>query len=251
MPLRFLLAALAVFCLAITPLRAAPPPTAERQELEQFIHDYLLAHPEVIEDAIRALQTKRDAEAALAQNKAVEENRALIFDSANQAVLGNPKGTVTLVEFFDYNCPYCRRAVPDMTALIESNPDLRMVLKEFPILSEGSVAAARVAIAIQKIAPAKYLAFHDGLMSRPGQADEQSALDVAGKLGLDVDALKAAAAASDVTDNLKEVHQLAQLLGINGTPAYVIGKEVIAGAAGYDALQAKVAAVRDCGNPIC
>ncbi len=215
------------------------------------MHDYILAHPEIIEEAAKALQQKRDAEAAAAQSKAIADNADAIYNSKDQMVLGNPNGAITLVEFFDYNCAYCRRAVSDMSALISANPDLRMVMKEFPILSDGSVAAARISIAVRELAPDKFLAFHKELYARPGQASAEKALGVAADLGLDTAALKKTANGADITADLQEVHQLATDLDISGTPSYVIGKEVIPGAIGYDELQAKVAAVRQCGATVC
>ena len=187
----------------------------------------------------------------MAQAKAIEENRSLIFDSAHQMVLGNPEGAITLVEFFDYNCGYCKRAVSDMTALIEANPDLRIVMKEFPILSQGSLDAARISIAIKDKAPEAYIKFHQELFGRPGEATKAKALEVARDIGLDAAAIETAAAGQDVTQNLQEVQKLAEKLGISGTPSYVIGAELVPGAAGYDALQQKVAAVRNCGAATC
>ena len=224
---------------------------AEKQEIERIVRDYLLAHPELIEEAITLLRQKREQEAAAAQVRAIEENGAQIFDSAHQMVLGNPEGKITLVEFFDYNCGYCKRAVSDMNALLEANPDLRIVMKEFPILSEGSVEAARVSIAVKDKAPQSYLKFHQELFNRPGQVTGAKALEVAKDLGLDPTALQAAVNTDDVTGNLQEVQKLAELLGISGTPSYVIGKELVPGAAGYDALQEKVAAMRQCGEATC
>ncbi|HWT30566.1 MAG TPA: thioredoxin domain-containing protein, partial [Propylenella sp.] len=160
---------LALMCLA-APVRAETT-AAEKQEIEQIVRDYLLAHPEVIEEAITLLRAKREQEALAAQGKAIQENSAAIFDSKNQAVLGNPDGKITLVEFFDYNCGYCKRAVSDMNALLAANPDLRIVMKEFPILSESSVEAARISVAVNDSAPEKYLAFHQELFDRPGQAN--------------------------------------------------------------------------------
>ena len=167
-------------------------------------------------------------------------------------VLGNPEGAITLVEFFDYNCGYCKRAVADMTALIKSNPDLRIVIKEFPILSTGSVEAARISVAMKDIAPEKYLEFHQELFSRPGRSTTAKALEVADgprprRRGADRRRLTP----PSVTDNIKEVHELAELLGISGTPSYVIGKEVVPGALGYDGLQEKVEAMRKCGATAC
>ncbi len=241
--------AAALVCLA-APLRAEIP-AAERQEIEQIVRDYLLAHPELIEEAITLLRQKREQESAAAQVKVIEENGAKIFDSEHQMVLGNPDGKISLVEFFDYNCGYCKRAVTDMTALLDTNPDLRIILKEFPILSEGSVEAARVSVAVKDQAPESFLKFHQELFNRPGQVTGAKALQVAKDLGLDPNALQAAANRDDVTGNLQEVQQLAELLGISGTPSYVIGTELVPGAAGYDALQAKVAAMRQCGATAC
>ncbi len=224
---------------------------AQKAEIGEIIHDYLLAHPEVIDEAAAALQKKRDGELAEKQSQTIDKEAATIFDSEHQMVLGNPKGPITLVEFFDYNCTYCRRAVSDMTALLQANPDLRIVMKEFPILAPGSVEAARISVAVKDIAPDQYLKFHTELFSRPGQASTQKALEVATDLGLDTDKLKAAANAGDVTAGLQEVHQLATDLGISGTPSYIIGKEIIPGAIGFDGLQAMVSAIRQCGATVC
>jgi len=245
----FLPAALLFGALASPAAAQANPP--DKAAVEAIVREYLLAHPEVIEEAITVLRDRREKEAAAAQAKAVEENRSQIFDSANQMVLGNPNGPITLVEFFDYNCGYCRRAMSDMTALLEANPDLRVVLKEFPILSEGSVEAARVSVAVKDLAPESYLKFHQELFTRPGQATGDKALEIARDLGLDIKALQAAANTEAVTANLEEVQALAQTLGISGTPSYVIGNELMPGAAGFDALQEKVAAMRACGAPTC
>jgi len=224
---------------------------AQKAEIETIIHDYLMAHPEVIDEASQELQKHRDQQLAETQSKAIEEKASIIYSSDHQMVLGNPDGPINIVEFFDYNCTYCRRAVADMTALLKANPDLRMVMKEFPILSEGSVEAARISVAVKDTAPDKYLDFHQELFARPGQASEAKALQVATDLGLDADALKAAASAGDVTASLQEVHQLATDLGISGTPSYVVGKEIVPGAIGFDGLQAMVSAIRKCGATVC
>lgn len=225
--------------------------TADPETIETIVRDYLLANPEIIEEALSNLQEKRAGEALAAQTKAIEDNRELIFNSPNQMVLGNPDGPISLVEFFDYNCGYCKRAVSDMTALIDSNPDLRVVMKEFPILSPGSIEAARISVAVKDIAPERYLEFHQAIFSRPGEAAGAKAFEIAGELGLDTEALKTAANSDNVTRNLQEVQDLAGILGISGTPSYVIGSELIPGAAGFDALQAKVASMRECGQTIC
>jgi protein-disulfide isomerase len=247
--LRIAAAGLAMMFLA-APAQAAMD-AAQKQEIEAVIHDYLLANPEVLEQAFKELQDKRAKEAAAKQSEAIAKSGDLLYNTPNQTVLGNPQGKVTLVEFFDYNCGYCKRAVADMMALLDSNPDLRIIMKEFPILSEGSVEAARISVALKDSDPMQYLKFHQELFSRPGVANAAKALEVAKDLGLDVDKIKTAAGATTVTDNIKEVHALAETLGISGTPSYVIGTELVPGALGYDALQEKVAAMRKCGATTC
>jgi protein-disulfide isomerase len=247
--LRIAAAALAMVFLA-APSQAAMD-AMQKQEIEAIIHDYLLANPEVLEQAFKELQDKRAKATAAKQTDAIATSSELIFNSPHQMVLGNPKGPITLVEFFDYNCGYCKRAVADMMALRDANPDLRIVMKEFPILSEGSLEAARISVAVKDTDPEQYLKFHQELFSRPGVANAAKALEVAKDLGVDLDKLKAAAGATTITDNLKEVHDLANTLGISGTPSYIIGTELVPGALGYDALQEKVAAVRKCGATTC
>jgi protein-disulfide isomerase len=247
--LRIASAALAIVALAAPGKAAMDAP--QKQEIETIIHDYLLANPEVLEEAFKGLQEKRAKEAAAKQAEAIAKNGDLLYNSPNQMVLGNPQGTITMVEFFDYNCGYCKRAVADMMALIDANPDLRIIMKEYPILAEGSVEAARISVALKDTDPSHYLAFHTELFSRPGVANAAKALEVARDLGLDTNKLKMAAGAAGVTDNIKEVHQLADSLGITGTPSYVIGTDLVPGALGYDALQAKVTAIRKCGATTC
>jgi protein-disulfide isomerase len=244
--------ALAASAMLVTALPVRAEMTGEqKEEIGEVIREYLLANPDILEEAINVLRERREQEAAAVQAKAIEESGALIFDSSNQVVLGNPEGAITLVEFFDYNCGYCKRAVSDMTALIDANPDLRVVLKEFPILSDGSVGAARIAVAVKELAPERYLDFHVELFDRPGQVDAIKALEVASDIGLDADALKSAADETEVTANIAEVRELASALGISGTPSYVIGAELIPGAIGFDGLQAKVTALRECGVTVC
>jgi protein-disulfide isomerase len=247
--LRIAAAALAMILFA-APGQAAMD-AAQKKEIEAIIHDYLLANPEVLEQAFKDLQDKRAKEAAAKQTEAIAKNGDLIYNSPNQMVLGNPQGKITLVEFFDYNCGYCKRAVADMMALLDANPDLRIIMKEYPILAEGSVEAARISVALKDTDPSKYLDFHQELFSRPGVANAAKALEVAKDLGLDVDKLKTAAGKPGVTDSIKEVHKLADTLGISGTPSYVIGTDLVPGAMGYDALQAKVEAMRKCGATTC
>ena len=221
----------------------------QRKDIEGTIRKYLIANPEIIRDAINELQRKEDEAARVAQASIIKDNSATLFDSKREVVLGNPDGDVTLVEFFDYNCAYCRRAHEDMKALIASDPKLRVVLKEFPILGDGSVAAAQVAVAVLLTAPEKYAEFHDALIPEKGQVDGNKALAVAQDIGLDPEALKVKANSDEAKAIITEAHDLADKLDLTGTPSYVTADAVIVGAIGYDGLKAAIAKARaDCAS---
>jgi protein-disulfide isomerase len=177
---------------------------------------------------------------------AVASNTKLLFESPHQVTLGNSHGTVTLVEFFDYSCGFCKRALPDMLALLKDDPNLKVVLKEFPILGPGSVEAARVAIAVrmQDGSGGKYLAFHKELLGNPGPASKEKALAAAKDQGLDVARIEKDLASGEVGQTLSENMKLANALGISGTPGYVIGKDVVVGAIGLTGLEQHLKAAR-------
>lgn len=215
-----------------------------KAEIEAIVHDYIVAHPEVIEEAMAALEKKQQAEATANQAKMIGERGNILFDSARQVVLGNPKGDVTMVEFFDYNCGYCKKALGDTLALIDKDPNLRIVLKEFPVLGPGSTEAAKVAVAVNKVAPGKYLEFHKRLLGQRGQADKAKAIEAAVGAGVDASALDKALADKEIGATLEEVYGLASGLGLSGTPSYVIGGEVVPGAIGFSKLQARIADAR-------
>lgn len=218
----------------------------------EFIRDYLIAHPEVIRDAIDALQRQQDEAERAAQVAMIDANRDLLFASDRQVVIGNPDGDVTLVEFFDYNCGYCRRAQADMQQLIDSDPNLRVVLKEFPVLGEGSMTAAQVSIGVRILAPERAAEFHDALLAQSGQVDAEVALAVAEELGLDRTKLFETMQSPEVRDTITEVYGLAEQLSLTGTPSYVTDGNVAIGAIGYDALKAVIAAARQsCSTEVC
>jgi protein-disulfide isomerase len=242
------LAFLALAALALSaPLARAEMNEDQKREVERIVRDYILTNPEIVETALMALEEKRREEAKAKQAETIAGMKERIFNSPHQVVLGNPVGRVTLVEFFDYNCGYCKRAFGDMMALIEANPDLRVVLKEFPILSEGSLEAARLAVALNRLAPGKYLDFHREMLTRGGPANAEKALGIARELGLDADALQAEAAKEDVMQGLAEVQELARALDVSGTPSYVVGNEAVFGAVGFETLQEKIKAAREEG----
>jgi protein-disulfide isomerase len=234
---------------------AALPQTvsdAQRAEFERIIREYLLKNPEVLQEAIAELEKRQAKNDAERNRVAVKDNAKLLFDSPRHVVVGNPNGDVTFVEFFDYNCGYCKRAMADMLGLMETDSKLKVVLKEFPVLGPGSQEAARVAVAVrmQDKTGKKYLDFHQRLLGSRGQADKARALAAAKQAGLDVARIERDMNSDEVRATLEESFQLADKLGINGTPAYVIGEEVVVGAVGADALREKVNTAR-CGKATC
>jgi protein-disulfide isomerase len=206
----------------------------------------------VLQEAMNELEKRQTAAEAEKHKTAVKEHAPALFSSAHQVVIGNPAGNVTFVEFFDYNCGYCKRAMDDMLTLMKDDPKLKVVLKEFPVLGPGSVAAAEVAVAVRMQDPGgkKYLEFHQKLLGGRGAADKARALAVAKEIGIDMGRLEKDMASPEVKSTMDENFKLAEALGLNGTPSYVIGSDVVIGAVGLPALQEKVNTAR-CGKPTC
>jgi protein-disulfide isomerase len=220
--------------------------TDQRHEIESIIKDYLIAHPEVLQDAQAALDKRQQEAQAQKAHEAISKDSATLFNSSHQVVLGNPNGKVTMVEFFDYNCPHCKDAVSDMLNLLKTDHDLRVVLKEFPILAQGSVDAAHVAVAVRMQDPSgeKYLAFHQKLFSSRGMVDQDRALAAAKDVGCDMTRLEKDMKSPEVQTTIDEDMKLADAIGVDGTPSYVIGDQLIVGAIGFDKLQEKIASLQ-------
>jgi protein-disulfide isomerase len=246
MPMRLLIC-LAAALLAATPLaRAADAVTpAQKSAFEQIIHDYILQHPEVVIEALQSAEDKMKAQGEERARAAVVERRQELLEDPTAPVAGNPKGDVTIVEFFDYRCPYCKQVEPALEALLKEDRQLRIVYKELPILGKDSVYATRAALAARK--QAKYDKFHAAMMAAKGQIDEKIILQVAASTGLDVERLKSDMNASEIDDVIKRNYDLAQALDIHGTPAFVIGGELVPGAIDIATMKQKIAAARKSG----
>jgi protein-disulfide isomerase len=218
----------------------------QRTEIEKIIKEYLLAHPEVLQETMAELEKKQQVAEAEKAKSAIKNHSDALFNSPRQVVLGNPQGDVTFVEFFDYNCGYCKRALSDMTTLLGNDPKLKVVLKEFPVLGPGSVEAAQVAVAVrmQDKTGKKYLEFHQKLLGGRGQVDKAKALAAAKDVGLDMARLDKDIKSEEVSKTIEESMKLAEALGLNGTPSYVIGNDVVIGAVGLPALTQKIQAAR-------
>lgn len=222
----------------------------DARTLDPMIETYLMNNPEILQKVSQALNDKVEAQKADQARTQIASMHDEIFNDPGQVVLGNPNGDVTLVEMFDYNCPYCRQALPDLASLLESDKNLRVVLKEFPILSQGSVDAARVAVLVAQ-SGADYWAFHEALFSTRGKVDADAAWTAAESVGLDRATLEPQVNSDAVNQVLQRSYEIAQALNITGTPSFIIGNEVIPGAAGKDELEKKIANMRACGKTVC
>jgi protein-disulfide isomerase len=244
--LTLLTAALLVSAQGAPPARAQSFSEPQKDAIGQIVRDYLIAHPEVLQEAMSELEKRQSAAEAEKAKTVIKDNAKEIFSSARQVTVGNVNGDVTLVEFFDYNCGYCKRAMADLFDLMKDDSKLRVVLKEFPVLGDGSVGAAQVAVAVrmQDKTGKKYLEFHQKLLGGRGQADKARALAVAKEVGMDMSRLEKDMASDEVKTTIDENLKLADQLGLNGTPSYVVGDKVIVGAVGLASLKDKVAAAR-------
>ena len=220
-------------------------------DINMLIEDYLMSDPAILERMSAKLTAAKQVEKRQAQAAIISANHSTIYDDPANVVIGNPDGDVTLVEMFDYNCTYCRGALPDLAALVAEDGNLKLVLKEFPILSEGSIAAAKVAYLVAEDEDLDYWAFHQKLFSSRGQVDAAAALAAAEAVGGSRVELMINMEGQAPKDAIQRNYALATALNVTGTPTFIIGDEVIAGALGIDALRAKIANVRACGSTIC
>jgi len=229
---------------------AAQPPSVSADQINPLIESYLMSDPKILQRMSVALETTLRREEQAQSRSAIASMQNAIYNGPGQVVLGNPEGDVTLVEFFDYNCGYCRNALPDLAALLAEDPNLRVVLKEFPILSNESIDAARVGVLVGQ-SDADYWAFHEALFTARGQVNKDVALDAAVSLGLSRVALEMDMGTETVARTIQTSYEIAKALNITGTPTYIIGNEIIPGAIGVDELRARIANMRACGETQC
>ena len=239
----FLLLALLV---AAVPAGASEPFTPDQEEaIRRLVRDYLTKNPEILFEALQAGEDKMKRDAEEKAKKALSEKRRELERDRDSPVLGNPNGDVTLVEFFDYRCGYCKQVAGTIQALATEDKQLRIVMKEFPILGKESVFASRAAVAAQR--QGKYAPFHMALMNHKGNLTEDAVLKMAASVGLDVDRLRAEMGREEIDAQLRRNYELAQELQIRGTPAFIIGDELIPGAVDLRTLRRKIAELRKAG----
>lgn len=226
---------LALLAAAPAAAQGAPLDPAEKAAVEEIVRDYLMNNPEVIVEAIQGLQQRQKVEAEAQQRQALRDSLAALRDDPADPVLGNPEGDVVIVEFFDYQCGYCKRVAAGLQETVEEDGGIKLVMKEFPILGPASIVAAKAALAAQR--QDLYEDFHWALMQNKGPLDEAVVYAVAADVGLDVERLKADMADPAIEQRLAENYALAEKLDIGGTPAFVIGEELVPGALPKEQIQ--------------
>jgi protein-disulfide isomerase len=219
----------------------------DEKRIIKVVRDYLTKNPDILVEMTNELDKRQAAEQAEKQQKVIGDNAEAIFRSPLAQVAGNPNGDVSVVEFFDYNCGFCKRALPDVVKLAQNDNKVRLVLKELPIFGEESEGAAKVALASAK--QGKYFEMYQKLFTEPGKADKDKALRIAGELGLDKGQLEKDMQDPEIQKSLDEAKELANKLGLQGTPLFLIGDRSIPGAPDdlYDQLTKNVAEVREKG----
>lgn len=217
--------------------------TLNKAEIGKIIREYLLENPELMLEVQQALEAKQQNDLAITQKEIISSQKEELFSSDYQIEIGNPEAAITIVEFFDYNCGFCQRALTDMEIMLQSNTDLKFVLKEFPVLGEESIEATRVSMAFSKLLPEKHAEFHTELLSLPGQKDGERAMQLAVKMGANKDKVLAEMENPKIIETIQKTYELANSLGITGTPSYVVGNEVVFGAVGHDQLENKIKAL--------
>ncbi len=241
--------------LALAPAKAqtsTPFSSEQRDAIGQVVREYLLKNPEILQEAFTELERRMQESQRAARVSALQTERDKLFHSPHDYVVGNPQGDVTLIEFMDYNCPFCKRAAADVEALIKADPKLRVVLKDFPVLGPDSLEASRVAVAAKtQLTGDKVFEFHKRLMGSSGRVNGERAKAVAREMGLDLARLEKDMNNSEVEAVLRETVALGTKLGVTGTPAFVIGDEIAPGAVGVNPLRLAIMNVRNCGKAVC
>ena len=223
----------------------------QKKAIGEIVKDYLTKNPEVLVDVQAALEAKLEKEQSEKLKTFLSENAKDIYRGAESTVAGDPNGDITVVEFFDYNCGYCKRGLPQVQKLIQGDTKIRFVFKELPILSKGSEETARAALAAKR--QGKYWEFHQAMLTAKGQANEASSLKAAEGLGLDMAKFKTDMASDAVKDELGKMKELAKKMGINGTPHFLVGDKSIPGAPEdlHDQLESLVEGFRKSGCAAC
>ncbi len=214
----------------------------QRQAIEAIVKDYLVKNPDLLLDALQAAEDKIKSEAREKATASLSTKKRELYNDPESPIGGNPNGDVSMVEFFDYRCPYCKQVVPALEKLLGEDHGIRFIYKEFPVLGPDSKTAARAALAARK--QGKYEAMHRALMALKGQMDEDAIMKTAGAIGLDVQRLRQDMGAPEIDLALRNNLELAETLDVHGTPAFVIGDEIVPGAISITHMKQMIEAAR-------
>ncbi len=221
-----------------------------QKTLDPMIEEYLLNNPDILIAMSNLLQQEQENQTNAQTGEALVEMYDEIYNDPDNIILGNPNGDVTLVEFFDYNCPFCAQVMPHITSLIDADPNLRVIIKEFPVLGKNSEETSAISLAFYK-AGGDYWAFHEKLFAIRGTITAKKALDIAQDMGVNRASLELSAASEDINRIIQNSYAIAQKLNINGTPAFIIGDEIIPGAVDLEQLELRIKNMRECNKTQC
>jgi len=216
---------------------------SQSEAVKKLVHDYLMEHPEVIIESLKALDARQQAGNESAQRQFIADHKDEIFNDPNTPIIGNPKGSVTIVEFFDFRCPYCKGMARELADLVRADGNIRLVYKDFPILGPTSGYAAKAALAAQR--QGKYAELHLALMGYKGQLDDDMVINLARQVGLDIDLLRKDMERPEILTQIRKNEDLAMGLKITGTPGFIIGNSVVDGAMPIEKMKELVAQQRN------
>lgn len=249
MSLRLSFAALTLAAVAASPFASMAaedkPRTYTRAEIEEIVVKTLMDKPEVIIQAVEQMQVKEQAAQMERSREAVQAYRTSLFEDKDSPVIGPKDADITIVEFFDYNCGYCKRSLPSVLKTLENDKKVRVVLKEYPVLAPSSEEAARASLAMYYLKPDNYLDFHAALFRLGGKFDEKNIVAVAEGLGVDAEKFKAEMKSKRVSGEIEKTRDLAGKMGVQGVPAFIIGNEIYPGAISYEAMKQQIDAIRE------
>jgi protein-disulfide isomerase len=225
---------------------------AQKAALQEMMKEYILKNPEVIQEALVELDRRQKEGELGVRMKITQDKSGPLFTAKHNVSFGNPAGNVTIIEFFDYNCGFCKRGLADLQKLVAEDKNVRVITKDFPVLGPDSVEAAKVAVAAkQQLSPEKLWAFHQKLMSVRGKVGKQAALDAAKEAGADLSRIAKDMESAETRAAIEQNVQLADSLGLTGTPSYVVGDDIVIGAVGFDQLKERIESIRKCGKSTC
>jgi protein-disulfide isomerase len=224
----------------------------QKDAIRAIIKEYLIKNPEVVQEALVELDRRQKENELQSRLKITQDKTGPLYTAKHNVSFGNPNGDVTVVEFFDYNCGFCKRALGDLQKMVSEDKNVRVITKDFPVLGPGSIEAATVALAAkQQLSVEKLWTFHQKLLSNRGQVGRQQALDAAKEAGADMARLTKDIDSPVVRSAIDENVQIADALGLTGTPSYIVGDEIVVGAVGFADLKARIDNVRKCGKNAC